>query len=542
MSYKENDTNIGKKWSPDEIGDLKTELSTSIPLSEIARSHKRSERAIQLYGLTLAYRETKDTDLTDESGMIYGFSYRDIKDYVESEHRRKEHSEIKRKELRQTKLEEKRKIGANIPTTPSSQENDSSLNEEQKLVFDKATTTTESIFLTGSPGTGKSYTLKKIVSHFQRRYTKVGITSTTGCSAILIGARTLHSFLKLDVSDKTPEQLRFNLQRYPKVLATLSKLEILIIEEVSMLSDTLFTTISKYLSLIRKDPRPFGGIQLLLVGDFCQLPPVTDTFCFLSEEWARLSPTVLHLKTLVRQDGDTPFQHILERARTETITHEDIAILKACTKEPGIDYTYLCAKNKEADHINKQEFEKLKGQQTLSTFEYCNSINKKTTLELCTGCKVMVNWNVDIDAHIINGTTGVVVSLDAKRVTIQLTHSNRLYKLKHICIKDENTGMTLATVMPLQLAWAITIHKSQGATLDYLLTDLGSTIFAFGQAYVALSRVKTLKNLALIDIKKESFKLNPHVKAFYDAHCTPAPSPPSSFSEEASLSPLSPPS
>jgi len=128
----------------------------------------------------------------------------------------------------------------------------------------------------------------------------------------------------------------------------------------------------------------------------------------------------------------------------------------------------------------------------------------------------MVNWNVDIEAHIINGTTGVVVSLDAKCVTIKITNSNRLYKLKHICIKDENTGVNLATVMPLQLAWAITIHKSQGATLDYLLTDLGSTIFAFGQAYVALSRVKTLKNLALIDIKKDSFQINPRVKAFYN--------------------------
>ena len=513
-------------WSDEEISDLKKELIDNISISEIALSHKRSERAIELQGLNLANKfltsESKDKESSDEK--IYGFTLHQIKEFVdfkeEQDLRRKE----KQKENREKKLKEKKEKEElnsfkSMSLTDYLNEDDDiyrsiQLNEEQQVGFDKATTTTDNVFLTGSPGTGKTYTLKKIIGFYRHTHRNVGITSTTGCSAILIGARTLHSYLKLGISDKTPEQLVYNLKKHPEVIDKLANLEVLIIEEVSMLSDKLFTTISKYLSLIRKNPEPFGGIQLLLVGDFCQLPPVNDNFCFLSEEWTRLNPTIMNLKTLIRQDGDIQFQEILERARIETITDEDISILKECKKQDDIEYTCLCATNKEADKINNKELDKLKSQE-LSTFKYVNSMNKTDKLELCEGCKVMVNWNVNIDAGIINGTTGIVISLNDECVNIKITNSNRFYKIKRMSIKDENTGLTLATIMPLQLAWAITIHKSQGATLDYLLTDLGLSIFAFGQAYVALSRVKTLKNLALIDIRKDSFKTNPSVKEFY---------------------------
>ena len=525
MSYKDNETNVGKKWSDEEITDLKKELTDSISISEIALSHKRSERAIELQGLNLANKflisELKDKEPSDKK--IYGFTLDQIKEFVdfkeEQDLRRKEKQKKNReKKLKEKKEEQQEEINGFKSMSFSFEKDESfmniQLNEEQQLVFDKVTTTNENVFLTGSPGTGKSYTLKKIIGHFKYISKNVGITSTTGCSAILIGARTLHSYLKLGISDKTPEQLVYNLKKHPEVIDKLANLEVLIIEEVSMLSDKLFTTISKYLSLIRKNPEPFGGIQLLLVGDFCQLPPINDNFCFVSEEWKRLNPNIMNLQSLVRQDGDIQFQKILEKARTETITDDDISILKECKKQDDIEYTCLCATNKEADKINNEELNKLK-EQKHSIFKYVNSMKKTDKLELCQGCKVMVNWNVDIGAHIINGTTGIVVSLDKECVTIKITNTNRFYKIKHMTIKDENTGLVLAIIMPLQLAWAITIHKSQGATLDYLLTDLGLSIFAFGQAYVALSRVKTLKNLALIDIRKDSFKTNPSVKEFY---------------------------
>ena len=521
MSYKNNETNIGKKWSDEEITDLKKELTDSIPFSEIALSHKRSERAIELQGLNLANKilttELKDKGSSDEK--IYGFDLHQIKEFVDFKEKQKENHEKKLKEKKEKEEQEELNGFKSMSLMDFLNEKDESfmnieLNKEQQDVFDKITTTNENVFLTGSPGTGKSYTLKKIIGHFKYISKNVGITSTTGCSAILIGARTLHSYLKLGISDKTAEQLVYNLKKHSEVMDKLANLETLIIEEVSMLSDKLFTTISKYLSLIRKNPKPFGGIQLLLVGDFCQLPPINDNFCFLSDEWTRLNLSIMNLQTLVRQDGDIKFQKILERARTETITDEDISILKECKKRDGIEYTCLCATNKEADKINNEELNKLKEKESL-IFKYVNSMKKTDKLEVCEGCKVMVNWNIDISAHIINGTTGTIISLDNECVIIKITNTNRLYKIKHMSIKDENTGLILATIMPLQLAWGITIHKSQGATLDYLLTDLGLSIFAFGQAYVALSRVKTLKNLALIDIRKDSFKINPSVKEFY---------------------------
>ena len=308
MSYKDNETNKGKKWCKEEIDDLCKELNSRIPIIDIAASHKRTENAVRLYGLSLAHKLLNDKTI-EEVIKMFGFTSTEIEEY----------NAFKVKQLLKSKEKKdstKKEADAkqSIEDTSIEETVEIKLNEEQEDVFNKATQTEENVFLTGSPGTGKSHTLKKIIAHYKDVGRSVGITSTTGCSAILIGARTLHSFLKLGISDKTPKQLATNLKKYPDVYYKILTLETLIIEEVSMLSDKTFDTISEYLSLIRSDPKPFGGIQLLLVGDFCQLPPVKDDFCFKSNEWARLEPVIMILKILVRQDGDNIFQNILERA------------------------------------------------------------------------------------------------------------------------------------------------------------------------------------------------------------------------------------
>jgi ATP-dependent DNA helicase PIF1 len=514
MSYKNNETNKGKKWSQEEINDLTDELTDKMTISEIALSHKRTDNAIKLYGLSLAnkIRLTTYKDKTDVND-IYGFTLKEIDEYNKFREKqlvdKEKQQEMKKKEKKETK----------VKYNPENVLNDSdieiNLNEEQTDIFNKATQTNDNIFLTGSPGTGKSHTLKAIIKYYKESGRRIGVTSTTGCSAILIGARTLHSFLKLGISNKTPQQLVNNLKKYPELFNDILVLETLIIEEISMLSDKMFNNISAYLSLVRKNTKPFGGIQLLLVGDFCQLPPVSDNFCFLSRGWERLNPVIMNLKTLVRQDGDVEFQQILERSRTGKITDDDIVILKKCKKIEDIEYTCLCSTNKEADAINSEELDKLLEHSLVPSIKYVNSLNNKDKLQLCKGCKVMVNWNIDIESKIINGTTGEVLSLNNEIVVIKLTNTDRTYTIKHVNVKDENTGQTLAIIMPLQLAWATTIHKSQGSTIDYLLTNLGNSIFADGQAYVALSRVKTLKNLALIDVTKNVFKTNYNVKQFY---------------------------
>ena len=405
--------------------------------------------------------------------------------------------------------------GINKPKPkPEKKKDNITLNDEQELVFKKATETNESIFLTGSPGTGKSHTIKKIIHTLTNANKKIGVTSTTGCSAILIGARTIHSFLKLGITDKTPQQLYTNIKKHPDILFTIQQLETLIIEEISMLSAGKFDVISKYLSLIRENSKPFGGLQLIIVGDFCQLPPVEGDFCFKSEEWTRLNPVIMNLTTLVRQEGDLVFQNILERARFGNITDDDVSFLSDCKRRKGIIYTSLRATNAQANAINNRELKKLLSQNT-KIKTYTTSLDKKNKITLCVGCKVMVNWNVSVECGIVNGTTGVVTKINKDTVEIKLTNTEQKETISFVDILDETNNHFMGRIMPLQLAWATTIHKSQGATIDFLEVDLGTTIFAPGQAYVAMSRARDLKSLALLDIEKESFKVNVDVKNFY---------------------------
>lgn len=514
MSYKDNETNVGKKWSKEEIDDLKVELNDKLSYSKIAEKHKRSERAIKLYGLNLANKLLESEYKNKHIDCILGFNISEINEYnsfkENEKKRKKEKQKAKQDEKQNVRHKEKQNFNENNGTNYFKKHQE--LNYEQKQYYNKIIETEESVFLTGSPGTGKSFTLRKLIEYFKDNNYNIGITSTTGCSAILIGARTLHSFLKINVSKKNALQLYKHIQKYPEKMKEIQDLQILIIEEISMLSDKLFDTISEYLSLICKNEKPFGGIKLILVGDFCQLPPVEDNFCFLSKEWQRLNPLIMNLKKLLRQGTDVKFQKLLNRARTGKITDEDITLLKSCKKQEHIEYTCLCSTNKEALIINKNKLKELSDLGNLLVI-YKN-LNKEK-LELCKGCKVMVNWNIDIQNHIVNGTTGTVEHLELDNVIIKITNTEKLYKIKYITIKDENTGLTITKGMPLQLAWATTIHKSQGATIDYLLTDLGSTIFNDGQAYVALSRLKNLSNLALIDVKKNSFRTNHFVKEFY---------------------------
>ena len=521
MSYKNNESNKGKKWSNEEISDLTTEFINKISISEIASLHKRSKKAIELQALSLASKMLKEKSF-DEVHQIYGFTNEDFEKYnefkikqVENKLKKIEENKLKKTEENNVKKQTEQKEKEKKQMFVEDDVVEIKLNEEQTKAFDIATKSQDNIFLTGSPGTGKSHTLKKIISHYKDENRIIGITSTTGCSAILIGARTLHSFLKMGINEKTPEQLAYGLKKYPDVLAKIRHLETLIIEEISMLSAEMFDTISRYLSIVRADKNPFGGIQLLLVGDFCQLPPVKGSFCFESVEWKRLSPTVVNLNTLVRQDDDKFFQEILQRARFSNITDEDIKILEQCKRKEDINYTCLCSTNKEADFINNNELDKLLSNSDIQPIFYVNSLYKKEKLKLCIGCKVMINWNIDLDSGIINGTTGTVVSLNNENVRLKITNRNRLYTVNHKSIKDEDTGLLIGKIMPLQLAWATTIHKSQGSTIDYLELDLGQSIFADGQAYVALSRVKKLENLSIINIHKNAFTTDKFVYNFY---------------------------
>jgi len=387
----------------------------------------------------------------------------------------------------------------------------------------------QSVFLTGCPGTGKTFCLNNIIKTLQKiNTTKIhpfGVTATTGCAAVLINGSTLHSYLKVGLARDTPEELAIIAEKkYRPNCNKLRALKILIIDEISMLNADTFDKISKYLSIIRDNSKPFGGLQVVIVGDFCQLKPVTGKFVFHSETWNELNLKTFLFKQQQRQSDDQVFCDILGRVRHGKITDEDIDILKNCQGDESnnVKYTRLYSLNVDVDDINTKELKKLVNsvKPKLTIYECKSGKGKTDKVKLCVGCQVMVTYNICPEDGIVNGTRAVVLSIIKTgynippMINIQLV-DGRIYPITYVDIKDEITGKTECSIMPLRLAWAITIHKSQGATIDYLEIDLGDSVFAAGQAYVGLSRAVSLSRLKVIDISKQAFKIDRDVKKYY---------------------------
>ncbi len=415
-------------------------------------------------------------------------------------------------------------------------EETSHLNKEQLLCYNLAKSN-KNILITGPGGCGKSTTIKEIIKYYKRKNINIGVTSSTGISASLINGTTLHSFLQIGLGTKTYTELyeKLKYKSNQKDYKKLKNLQVLIIDEISMIDDKLFTKIAAYLSLIKEIKKPFGGIQLILCGDFYQLPPVNNTYCFKSNIWSRLKIKVIELKTQMRQYDDLEFQNILNNIKENNITEEiynKLEKLKENKLNSEIKPTILYSKNIDVDRINNNELDKLIKKTNVSTYEfpikydYTNKDIKKhlsnphglhnleKKLILCKGLQVMVTHNVDINNKITNGTRGVIVSINYPNVIIK-TLSGEIYIMpyvKHINDIDENITYEY---MPLKLAYAITIHKSQGQTLDYIQIDLGKNIFENGMAYVALSRAKTLKSIYLSKLDMSAFKVNNEVIKFY---------------------------
>jgi len=389
----------------------------------------------------------------------------------------------------------------------------------------------DSILLTGPAGTGKTHTVHAILHDTEHRGANIGLTATTGAAAVLIGGRTIHSFLGIGLARRPAADLAsYAVNRMKKHAERIRTLDVLLVDEVSMMSADLFTLISKYLSLIRRNSAPFGGIQMVLVGDFAQLPPVEGTFAFKSPEWARLSPKIHELREVFRQAGDTSFQELLHRARLGAITDADLAVLRAAkdtTFPDGFAPTRLYAKNAMVLACNAGFYEKLKEDSpgvpevvyapkfpNARSREWGASTGYNEPIALLPGAQVMVSWNVSPDCGIINGTRGRVVALRPTEVVLQLLNGATV-TIAYMETGPEDDKTLRIGFMPLRLAYAMSIHKSQGSTLDAAETNLGDSIFEAAQAYVALSRVRSLAGIRISDVMKRSFRAHPEVTAFY---------------------------
>jgi ATP-dependent DNA helicase PIF1 len=398
------------------------------------------------------------------------------------------------------------------------------MNTLQKEAYD-AFFRGENLFITGSAGTGKSHVLMQIMRKAKKL--TIGLTGTTGSSSHLIGGRTFHSFLGIGLGRGTAQQLAANVLAKNKACAKkLKQMNVLIIEEVSMLDQELFEKASDYLSIVRNNPKPFGGLQVVVLGDFCQLPPVCGNYCFKSMVWRSLNFTMIKLVELVRQHDDPAFQDILEKVRWGDCDEATLRILKSWIREPTDDSvkpTRLYPTNVNVDRINDEEYEKLTADDSVSRQTYATTYGSTTArawaasskipeqVKLCVGAQVVVTWNINQALGIVNGSRGVVIATNASGVLIRDVKGREIL-IEPVTITD---AMLSVTYMPLKLAYALTIHRCQGMTLDCVIIDLGSSIFEYGQAYTALSRVKNSESVYLIDVEASSFKCHPDVKTFY---------------------------
>lgn len=535
--------NVGKKWSEDEINNLLNEIKKNTSMEEIAKIHKRTASSIKSKLFSIAISLIQKNMNVDEVSKIVNLTPNEIDAYMKK-------YPVKDKKVKITENENKNKsesednsklTGSEILKLFEPEKEDTNLNIEKKeikLNYEqesalKGFKSGKNIFLTGPAGTGKSVTLGKIKKYCIESNKKYGITATTGTAAFLLGGKTIHSYTGIGLAKESAEEI-FKFVRYklPHIATRLRECEVLIIDEISMLDAELLDKISDYLQYIRKSLKPFGGIQLVLTGDFCQLEPVSGDYCFKSKVWSKLELKTIYLHKLIRQDGDIKFQNILSKLRYGKCSQKTYELLSSLTdKEFGeIKPTILYPRNFDVDKINKYESEKLIASGAKKeTYEieyprsktkdkaqrWIKSLDIPDSVTFCIGDQVVVTVNVDQDLGIVNGTRGVVINVKSRSVIIKKINGIELDIKYHKSTNAEDSDISVMYI-PLKLAYALSIHKSQGMTLDAIEIDIGSKIFAAGQAYTALSRAQSLESVKVKSISKKSFIINSDVLEFYE--------------------------
>ena len=420
------------------------------------------------------------------------------------------------------------------------------LNAQQRTAVELARAG-ESFFLTGGAGTGKSFTVAEICSVLEACGKRVFKTASTGVAALLLGCggTTVHSWSGMGLGDMPV--LHMVAKASKTAAQRVRDTDALVIDEISMLHPEFFSKLEEYTRRTRKCDLPLGGIQLIAVGDFMQLPPVgappEAPFCFQTGAWSACLKKMVRLTQVYRQK-DEAWARLLNRMRLGQVTPEDVHTLQsrvgATFPADGIEPTMLRARNSQADVLNESKLAALPGREDVHVCKSACSLKRKpglsvvqagpapspdvytkmmadrspapALLKLRLGASVMLLKNLDLDAGLANGSLGVVKCLSPVTVTfiggMERVIGKEVWDIKF----DAGNYVCSATVeqYPLQLAWALTIHKIQGASLDRVSVALDRSLFEFGHAYVALSRVKTLQGLHLTVFDPACIKAHPH--------------------------------
>ena len=401
--------------------------------------------------------------------------------------------------------------------------------------------TRRSLFLTGKAGTGKSTFLRYVAQHTKKKYV---ILAPTGIAAINAGGQTLHSFFKLPFHPLLPNDSRYNIRNIRKTLKyngdttkLLRETELIIIDEISMVRADIIDFIDKVLRIYCRNMRvPFGGKQLLLVGDIFQLEPVikedewrlmqpfyASAYFFSAKVWQEMELVSIELRKVYRQ-SDAHFIGILDRIRQNQATTEDLKAINARSKQSAhssqdaqnLEIT-LASRRDTVDYINEQKLKELEGEPSVFfgkiTGEFPEtSLPAPIELEIKPGAQVIFIKN-DKEKRWVNGTLGVVIYIDEEDGIITVvdedgheydvereTWENMRYTFNEKEQKIEEEQLGTFVQFPLRLAWAITVHKSQGLTFRQVKIDFsGGGAFAGGQTYVALSRCTSLEGITLTE-------------------------------------------
>ena len=388
----------------------------------------------------------------------------------------------------------------------------------------------ESVFLTGSAGAGKTYTLNQYINYLKARKVPVAITASTGIAATHMNGMTIHTWAGIGIKDFLSDDDLKRMKERKYLKEHLENAQVLIIDEISMLHAKQLNLVNQVLKYFKESDDAFGGIQVIVAGDFFQLPPVgrndeknRDKFCFMSQAWVEAKFRVCYLTEQHRQD-DSALNDILNAIRSQSINQQHIQALEQTRKQDiGDTFTRLYTHNMDVDSINYRHLNEIDG----DGHQFCaqmdgndklietlkSSVRAPEELTLKKHAKVMFVKN-NFDMGYINGSLGEVIGFEEVDdygilPKVKLTDGTVLLVEPETWSVDNDSGKTIASFsqIPLRLAWAITIHKSQGMTLEAAEIDLSHT-FEKGQGYVALSRLKSLNGLRLKGFNEQALELD----------------------------------
>ena len=383
----------------------------------------------------------------------------------------------------------------------------------------------QNIFLTGPGGCGKSWTINKLKDVLSKRM-NISITSTTGVSSYLIKGQTIHSFSGIGVFN--PKQDLLKKIKKNRATKRIIECDLLVIDEISMLGSIYLSALSKGFKLVRKNEKPFGGIQVIFTGDFYQLPPIQDDYAFESDIWKELNLKTILLEKVYRFT-DELYSNMLARIRKGQHTPEDNVELFKRVKafqelnmdDFEIQPTFISCKRIDVYEKNKEELDKNPNELVMylsrddGDITFLDIVAPKK-LELKIGSQVMLTVNKNVEEGLVNGSRGVIIKLDSDMIAVKLMKGNiEIFERHEFIYEEDGKVIGKRLQFPFILSYCLTIHKIQGSTIDCAIMDIGNSIFENSMSYVALSRVKSLSGLYLKAYSPYKIQVNKKVEDFY---------------------------